>query len=231
MNCWEPPSPQSSRHLNERKHSEDWHTSIDRERSRRMSQGREQTQNRCLYICSGRKCPWRTSQNRRRTQREGITHSRVHSSLDTSQDRPQTREKASLGQKCTRPFKDRGRKDRGVGREGVPEVVAERQGQNATNRHRQRTHPLPCSLSSLPTNLAPPPVHDQRSCLRRCAQRPQVSPSKTLRSRNARNAPNWRTPKSRGETHLRVSHSQIAENWDSEARSRLPTLERGRGSS
>jgi hypothetical protein len=41
----------------------------------------------------------------------------------------------------------------------------------------------------------------------------------------------WRAPKSRGETHLRVSQSQVAESWDSEARSRLPTLERGRGSS
>jgi hypothetical protein len=28
---------------------------------------------------------------------------------------------------------------------------------------------------------------------------------------------------------LRVSQSQIAESWDLEARSRLPTLERGRG--
>jgi hypothetical protein len=42
---------------------------------------------------------------------------------------------------------------------------------------------------------------------------------------------NWRAPKSRGETHLRVSQSQVAESWDSEARSRLPILERGRGSS
>jgi hypothetical protein len=41
----------------------------------------------------------------------------------------------------------------------------------------------------------------------------------------------WRAPKSRGETHLRFSQSQVAENWDLEARSRLPTLERGRGSS
>ncbi len=41
----------------------------------------------------------------------------------------------------------------------------------------------------------------------------------------------WRAPKSRGETHLRVSQSQVAESWDLEAHSRLPTLERGRGSS
>jgi hypothetical protein len=41
----------------------------------------------------------------------------------------------------------------------------------------------------------------------------------------------WRAPKSRGETHLRVSQSQVAESWDSEARSWLPTLERGGGSS
>jgi hypothetical protein len=41
----------------------------------------------------------------------------------------------------------------------------------------------------------------------------------------------WRAPKSRGETHLRVSQSQVAESWDLEARSQLPTLERGRGSS
>jgi hypothetical protein len=41
----------------------------------------------------------------------------------------------------------------------------------------------------------------------------------------------WRAPKSRGETHLRVSQSQVAKSWDLEARSRLPTLERGRGSS
>jgi hypothetical protein len=41
----------------------------------------------------------------------------------------------------------------------------------------------------------------------------------------------WRTPKSWGETHLRVSQSQVAESWDLEARSRLPTLKRGRGSS
>jgi hypothetical protein len=41
----------------------------------------------------------------------------------------------------------------------------------------------------------------------------------------------WRAPKSRGETHLRVSQSQVAESWDLKARSRLPTLERGRGSS
>jgi hypothetical protein len=41
----------------------------------------------------------------------------------------------------------------------------------------------------------------------------------------------WRAPKSRGETHLRVPQSQVAESWDLEARSRLPTLERGKGSS
>ncbi len=41
----------------------------------------------------------------------------------------------------------------------------------------------------------------------------------------------WRAPKSRGETHLRVPQSQVAESWNLEARSRLPTLERGRGSS
>jgi hypothetical protein len=41
----------------------------------------------------------------------------------------------------------------------------------------------------------------------------------------------WCAPKSRGETHLRVSQSQVAESWDLEARSRLPILERGRGSS
>jgi hypothetical protein len=41
----------------------------------------------------------------------------------------------------------------------------------------------------------------------------------------------WRAPKSRGETHLRVSQSQVAESWDLVARSWLPTLERGRGSS
>jgi hypothetical protein len=41
----------------------------------------------------------------------------------------------------------------------------------------------------------------------------------------------WRAPNSRGKTHLRVSQSQVTESWDSEARSRLPTLERGRGSS
>jgi hypothetical protein len=40
----------------------------------------------------------------------------------------------------------------------------------------------------------------------------------------------WRVPKSRGETHLRVSQSQVAESWDLEPHSRLPTLERGRGS-
>jgi hypothetical protein len=38
----------------------------------------------------------------------------------------------------------------------------------------------------------------------------------------------WRAPKSRGETHLRVSQSQVAESWDLEACSWLPTLERGR---
>jgi hypothetical protein len=41
----------------------------------------------------------------------------------------------------------------------------------------------------------------------------------------------WHAPKSRGETHLRISQSQVAESWDLEARSRLPTLKRGRGSS
>jgi hypothetical protein len=41
----------------------------------------------------------------------------------------------------------------------------------------------------------------------------------------------WRAPKSRSETQLRVSQSQVTESWDLEARSRLPTLERGRGSS
>ncbi len=40
----------------------------------------------------------------------------------------------------------------------------------------------------------------------------------------------WCAPKSRGETHLKVPQSQVAESWDLEARSRLPTLERGRGS-
>jgi hypothetical protein len=41
----------------------------------------------------------------------------------------------------------------------------------------------------------------------------------------------WRAPKSRGETPLRVSQSQVAESWDLVACSRLPTLKRGRGSS
>jgi hypothetical protein len=41
----------------------------------------------------------------------------------------------------------------------------------------------------------------------------------------------WHAPKSRGETHLKVPQSQVAENWDLEGHSRLPTLERGRGSS
>jgi len=41
----------------------------------------------------------------------------------------------------------------------------------------------------------------------------------------------WRALKSRGETHWRVSQSQVAESWDLVARSRLPTLERGRRSS
>jgi hypothetical protein len=41
----------------------------------------------------------------------------------------------------------------------------------------------------------------------------------------------WRAPKSRGETHLKVSQSQVAESWDLEARSRLSTLEWGIGSS
>jgi hypothetical protein len=121
-------------------------------------------------------------------QREGVTHSRVHSSLFTSQDKRQTQEKVSLGQECIRPFKDRGREDMGAGREGVPEVVAERQGRNATNGRGQRTHPPPCSPSPLPADPAPPPTHDQRSCLRRCAHRPQLSPSETLHYRNVRNA-------------------------------------------
>jgi hypothetical protein len=50
-------------------------------------------------------------------------------------------------------------------------------------------------------------------------------------SKSAISECDWRAPKSRGETHLRVSQSQVAESWDLEARSRLPTLERGRGSS
>jgi hypothetical protein len=41
----------------------------------------------------------------------------------------------------------------------------------------------------------------------------------------------WRAPKSRGETHLSVSQSQVAKSWDLVACSRLPTLKRGRGSS
>jgi len=41
----------------------------------------------------------------------------------------------------------------------------------------------------------------------------------------------WRAPKSRGETHLRVPQSQVTKSWDLVARSQLPTLERGRGSS
>ncbi len=41
----------------------------------------------------------------------------------------------------------------------------------------------------------------------------------------------WRAPKSRGETHLKVSQSQVAESWDLVARSWLPTLKRGRGPS
>jgi hypothetical protein len=39
----------------------------------------------------------------------------------------------------------------------------------------------------------------------------------------------WRAPKSWGETHLGVSQSQVAESWDLEARSQLPTLERVEG--
>jgi hypothetical protein len=38
-----------------------------------------------------------------------------------------------------------------------------------------------------------------------------------------------RAPKSRGETHLRVPQSQVTKSRNLEARSRLPTLERGRG--
>jgi hypothetical protein len=41
----------------------------------------------------------------------------------------------------------------------------------------------------------------------------------------------WRAPKSRGETHLRAPQNQVVKSWDLEARSRLPTLERSRGSS
>jgi hypothetical protein len=41
----------------------------------------------------------------------------------------------------------------------------------------------------------------------------------------------WRAPKSRGETHLKVPQSQVTKSWNLEARSWLPTLERGRGSS
>jgi hypothetical protein len=41
----------------------------------------------------------------------------------------------------------------------------------------------------------------------------------------------WRAPKSQGETPFRIPQSQVAESWDLEARSRLSTLERGRGSS
>jgi hypothetical protein len=41
----------------------------------------------------------------------------------------------------------------------------------------------------------------------------------------------WRAPKSWGETHLRVPQNQVAKSWDLGARSRLPTLKKGRGSS
>jgi len=41
----------------------------------------------------------------------------------------------------------------------------------------------------------------------------------------------WHAPKSRGETHLRVSQNQVTKSWDLEARSRLPTPKRGTGSS
>ncbi len=70
---------------------------------------------------------------------------------------------------------DRGREDRGAGREGVPEVVAEREGRTATNGRGQRTDPPRCSPSPLPADPARPFAHDERSCLRRWAQHPQVS--------------------------------------------------------
>jgi hypothetical protein len=46
-----------------------------------------------------------------------------------------------------------------------------------------------------------------------------------------RRRPSWRAPKWRCETHLRVSQNQGCKNCDLAARSRLLTLEKGRGSS
>ncbi len=96
-----------------------------------------------------------------------------------------TRRRSQTGPASNRPLnkdatdarggEDRGREDRGAGREGVPEVVAEREGRTATNGRGQRTDPPRCSPSPLPADPARPFAHDERSCLRRWAQHPQVS--------------------------------------------------------
>jgi hypothetical protein len=130
-------------------------------------------------------------------QREGVTHSIVHSSLFTSQDKQQTQEKASLVQECTRPFEDRGREDRGAGQEGY--LRSSRKGKEGTqqmgadkrrihrravrHRSRQTSHRLPRTISapaSVDAHSAPSSLPPKHSAAGMRATPPALPPSETL---------------------------------------------------
>jgi len=66
----------------------------------------------------------------------------------------------------TRPLNDRGKEDMGAGGEGVLDVIAEREGRNATNGRGHKMHPPICSPSLLPADPTLPPAHDRCYCLR-----------------------------------------------------------------
>jgi hypothetical protein len=86
---------------------------------------------------------------------------------------------------------DRGREDRGAGREGVPEVVAERDGRTATNGRGQRTDPPRCSPSPLPADPRFRASRAQQALLPPSAGAtpPGLPPSETVHRQRARSTP------------------------------------------
>jgi hypothetical protein len=152
------------------------------------------------------------SQDRRRTQREGVTHSKVHSSFNTSQDRPQTRKKASLSQECTRPSKIEGGRigvqvGRGYlrssqkGKDKTQQTGADRariHRRVVCRRFRQTPHRLLRTIStpaSVGAHNAPRSLPPKHSAAGMCATPPTLPPSETLCRRGAHNGPCSLLPK------------------------------------
>jgi len=130
-----------------------------------------------MLAYSGWERAWRTPQDRQQTQKKTINISCFGSLQSISLCVPER------DATCTRPLKDRGREDMGAGGEEVLDVIVKREGRNATNGCRHKTHSLICSPSLLPTDPTSPPAHDRRSCLHQCPQCPSSVPSKHFTAR------------------------------------------------